>query len=212
MAIAQKAKKKEWKIIIKRSVRQYWVDQLRTELVGKTHNIWDTVENSVIEVGKATTKARMLTGTYILQVHKSKFNQAEIDTICPLCRTEDENLLHILTRCPAYTEERKKYYCPIKETVISRIGANAWQTHFNNIETIGKLIIDCQSLAICSNILPKDTNFLKELERATREYCYAVHVKRIHTMECIRVVFYGLCVLQPLIIILFIFYNYNFRF
>jgi methyl coenzyme M reductase subunit D len=48
-----------------------------------THNIWDTVENSVIEVRKATMKARMLTGTYILQVHKNKFNQAEIDTICP---------------------------------------------------------------------------------------------------------------------------------
>lgn len=65
-------KKKEWKIIIKRSVRQYWTVQLRTELAGKTtlgllchdclevgitHNIWDTVENSVIEVRKATTKA-----------------------------------------------------------------------------------------------------------------------------------------------------------
>ena len=33
------------------------------------------------------------------------------------------------------------YYSPIKEIVIGRIGANAWQTHFNNIETIGKLII-----------------------------------------------------------------------
>ena len=110
-------------VIIKRSIRQYWTDQLQNELTGKTtlsllchdcleventHNIWDTVENSVIEVRKATTKARMLTGTYILQVHKNKFNQAEIDTICSLCRTADENLLHILTRCPAYTEERKK--------------------------------------------------------------------------------------------------------
>ena len=163
-------KKKEWKIIIKRSIRQYWTDQLQNELpgkttlsllchdcleVGKTHNIWDTVENSVIEVRKTTMKARMLTGTYILQVHKNKFNQAEIDTICPLCRTEDENLLYILTRYPAYTEERKIYYSPIKETVFGRIGVNAWQTHFNNIETIGKLIIDCQSLALCTDILPK---------------------------------------------------------
>jgi hypothetical protein len=90
-----------------------------------------------------------------------------------------------LTRCPAYTEERKIYYTPIKETVIGRIGANAWQTHFNNIETIGKLIIDCQSLACCTDILPKDTTFSRELERATREYCYAVHVRRIYTVECI---------------------------
>ena len=120
----------------------------------------------------------MLTGTYILQVHR---NQADIHTICPLCRTEDENLLHILTRCPAYTEERKNYYCSIKETVTGMIGANALQTHFNNIETIGKLTIDCQSLAFCSYILPKDTNFLKELEKATGEYCYAVsREKNLH--------------------------------
>ena len=150
-----------------------------------THNIWDTVEHSVIEVRKATTKARMLTGTYIRQVHTNKFNQAKIHTICPLCRTEDDNLLHILTRCPAYTEERNILYCPIKEAEIGRIGANAWQTHFNNIETIGKLIIDCQSLAFNTDILPKDTNFHKEVERATREYCYAVHVRRIYTMKCI---------------------------
>ena len=143
----------------------------------------------------------MLTGTYILQVHKNKLNQAEEDTICPLCRTEDENLLHILTRCPAYTEERKIYYSPIKETVIGRIGANAWQTHFNNIETIGKLIIDSQTLAFCTDILPKNTTFFRELERATREYCYTVQVRRIYTMECIWVVLDGLCVLQPLIIL-----------
>ena len=80
-------KKKEWKIIIKRSIRQYWTDQLQNELTGKTtlsllchdclevgntHNIWDAVENFVIEVRKATTKARMLTGTYILQSSTQK--------------------------------------------------------------------------------------------------------------------------------------------
>jgi hypothetical protein len=41
------------------------------------------------------------------------------------------------------------------------------------------------------------------VERATREYCYAVHVRRIYTMKCIWVVLYGFCVLQPLIILLF---------
>jgi hypothetical protein len=41
------------------------------------------------------------------------------------------------------------------------------------------------------------------VERATREYRYAVHVRRIYTMKCIWVVLYGFCALQPLIILLF---------
>jgi hypothetical protein len=46
-----------------------------------------------------------------------------------MIRTEDENLLHILTRCSTYTEERKKYYCPIKETVIG-----------GSVQMLGRLI------------------------------------------------------------------------
>jgi hypothetical protein len=45
--------------------------------IGKTHNVWDTISNSVKDVRKAATKVRMLTGTYMLQTLKVKFNQAE---------------------------------------------------------------------------------------------------------------------------------------
>jgi hypothetical protein len=44
--------------------------------MGKTHIVWDSINNSVRDVRKAITKARMLTGTYMLQTLKSKFNQA----------------------------------------------------------------------------------------------------------------------------------------
>jgi hypothetical protein len=50
--------------------------------MGKTHIVWDLINNSVRDVRQAITKARMLTGTYMLQPLKSKFNQSEVDPTC----------------------------------------------------------------------------------------------------------------------------------
>jgi hypothetical protein len=58
--------------------------------MGKTHIVWDSINNSVRDVRKAITKARMLTGTCMLQTLKSKFNQAEVDPTCLICRLETE--------------------------------------------------------------------------------------------------------------------------
>jgi hypothetical protein len=35
--------------------------------MGKTHIVWNSINNSVRDVRKAITKARMITGTYMLQ-------------------------------------------------------------------------------------------------------------------------------------------------
>jgi hypothetical protein len=60
--------------------------------MGKTHIVWDSINNSVRDVRKAITKARMLTGTYMLQTLKSKFNQAEVDPTCPKKIPEEQTL------------------------------------------------------------------------------------------------------------------------
>jgi hypothetical protein len=41
--------------------------------IGKTHNVWDTISNSVKDVRKSATKVRMLTGIYMLQTLKVSF-------------------------------------------------------------------------------------------------------------------------------------------
>jgi hypothetical protein len=43
----------------------------------------------------------LLTGTYILQCNRSKFNQHEVNATCPLCQLEDEDTLHFLIKCIA---------------------------------------------------------------------------------------------------------------
>jgi hypothetical protein len=89
-------KKIEWKGIVKKSINTYWNTKLQLDCqsksslsllsttsleMGKTHIVWDSINNSVRDVRQAITKARMLTGTYMLQTLKSKFNQSEVDSV-----------------------------------------------------------------------------------------------------------------------------------
>jgi hypothetical protein len=51
----------------------------------------------------------------MLQTLKVKFNQAEVDPTCPICKLETEDLQHLLTSCPAYRNSRKSHFQNIKE-------------------------------------------------------------------------------------------------
>ena len=52
-----------------------------------------------MDVMRAITKVRILTGTYLLQSHRKKFKmEGAVDAICPLCCLEDEDLVHIERR------------------------------------------------------------------------------------------------------------------
>ena len=102
----------EWKNKVRTSISSYWSNKLRSDCeekstlnlfstenlnIGKNHKVWDTtfcISNSVKDIRKAATKVRMLTGTYMLQTLKVKFNQAEVDPTCPICKLETEDLQH----------------------------------------------------------------------------------------------------------------------
>jgi hypothetical protein len=115
----------EWKGIVKKSINTYWNTKLQQDCqsksslsllgttsleMGETHIVWDSINNSVRDVRKAITKARMLTGTYMLQTLKSKFNQSEVDPTCPICRLETETMTHVITSCPVYNEIGKEHF------------------------------------------------------------------------------------------------------
>ena len=73
--------------------------------VGLTHPVWDSVKSNRMDVKRVIIKAHMLTGTYLLQPHRKKFNIDSVsDATCPLCCLEDEVIVHMLTRCPALSE------------------------------------------------------------------------------------------------------------
>ena len=142
--------------------------------MGKTHIVWDSINNSVRDARKAITKARMLTGTYMLQTLKSKFNQAEVDPTRPICRLETETMTHVITSCPVYNEIRKEHFVKIKGTIITAIGFDSWKRNFNKKDIICQLVIDCQKLVV-TGLLPKNDDLIYDIETASKVLCHAIH-------------------------------------
>ena len=52
-------------------------------------------------------KLKLVTGTYILQVNRSAFNQNEIDPTCLMSKEEPETIDHFMIRCNALEEVRQ---------------------------------------------------------------------------------------------------------
>ena len=117
--------KEQCKYKVKCAVRNYWITELiqragdkstleRCRLpglqIGYTHPAWDSVQPDRINVMRAIVKVRMLTGTYLLESHKKKFNiDGAVEATCPWCRLEDEDIGHMLLRCPALRCVRNQY-------------------------------------------------------------------------------------------------------
>ena len=49
----------------------------------------------------------LLTGTFILQSNRARFNQNEVDPTCQLCYAESETLTHFLLKCRKLETVRK---------------------------------------------------------------------------------------------------------
>jgi hypothetical protein len=92
-------------------------------------------------------KARLLTGTYMLQAITSKYSAGKESAICKCCGIENEDITHFLLNCPALFQKRKLYHSQLKKSVINMIGIDKWNIQFSSTLNIVKLIIDCTFLA-----------------------------------------------------------------
>ncbi|MCG8113153.1 MAG: reverse transcriptase family protein [Candidatus Thiodiazotropha taylori] len=185
--------KNEWKATINRTVTKYWTDSLVRDscckstlrflstdniLGGRVHPVWRTTDNSVGDVRKAVIKARMLTGTYILQKNVHTFSQYRENPTCKLCKQQEEDLCHMLLYCPLLREDRKEPYTSFKNTVVRCIGAVAWQQSFSVSDSLVRLILDCTRF---SHMFSGED--LDCVERLSRNLCYKIHIKRLSLLR-----------------------------
>ena len=59
------------------------------------------------DVNRIAVKSKLLTGTYVLQTNRVKFNQNEVDPTCQLCKQDKETLHHFLITCTTLEDCRK---------------------------------------------------------------------------------------------------------
>ncbi|CAC5360622.1 unnamed protein product [Mytilus coruscus] len=182
----------KWKQTVRYAINTFWSNKFGslsrekstlirlctdTINIGEIRPVWKTATEIPGDTKKAITKARILTGTYRLQATKAKFNIGSTDPICPLCKLEEENFQHFLTRCPFLEGVRRTFYAPLKQAVIDKIGIDQWKTNFQNRETLTQLIVDCRKLV--GSTLPNDSNFLNTVESISRNLCDKLHQQRL---------------------------------
>ncbi|MCG8033679.1 MAG: endonuclease/exonuclease/phosphatase family protein [Candidatus Thiodiazotropha taylori] len=187
--------KDQWKIKTKCAIRQYWSEKLRLDAyekstlkycnipclqIGQTHHVWDSIESTRLEVRRGVIKCRIVTGTYIVQTLRSKFNQYQIDSTCPLCRAEDEDIEHMLLRCSALHSTRKEPFKKLKDYIVGITDINFWRSFFSNKENLIKLIIDCSQLTELQTVTNMD---ILTVERLSRNLCFALHTKRLNKLN-----------------------------
>ena len=51
------------------------------------------------DVPRIHTKAKIVTGSYVLQVNRASFNQNQVSPTCMLCKNENETVEHFMLRC-----------------------------------------------------------------------------------------------------------------
>jgi hypothetical protein len=67
-----------------------------------------------IAIMKASTKAKLLSGTYILQQTQSKFKKRQISAICLMCNSDIEDTPHFLIKCLSLEQTRQPFIDKIK--------------------------------------------------------------------------------------------------
>ncbi len=113
-----------WKKMVKLTIRNYWKEKLESKATTKTtlqriaqeRPTWEHVEMNPISVDRARLQSRFLTDTITLQYHRSKFYKE--DPTCRLCGLEDEDVKHMLMRCPSLSFTRQKSLKPVYKRIL----------------------------------------------------------------------------------------------
>ncbi|KAH3739502.1 hypothetical protein DPMN_046154 [Dreissena polymorpha] len=105
------------------------------------HNIWRSVLPVEHDVRKAEIKARVITGTYILQTNTAQYNKVKVSPTCLMCGNGDETLQHFLLDCEQLEGTRKIGINMLSEIIeeIHPLGLSL----FNTREDLTQFIMDC---------------------------------------------------------------------
>ena len=149
--------KQEWKNLLKKSFKQYWEKQWLTEhstkvslkylnikscKIGAVHPIWESVSNNVREVRRATIKAKLITGTYVLHGKGAAFNQYEVDGTCKLCSNGVGNRTHFLVLRRGLNPTREPHLQKITSFIREQLCTTSIPA-LTDIEWWSHLLLDC---------------------------------------------------------------------
>ncbi len=123
------------------------------------------------------TKLHIITGTYLLQAQRSRFNQFDVKPTCLLCNTESENREHFLTSCESLAGHRAIYTEQLSNILANNLDKSQTDRIMNSCEELTQLIMDCTTDTITS-VVPIPRKVTREIEQLTQRLIYALHLTR----------------------------------
>ena len=174
--------KLQWKHMCRKAINSFWTKQLVSDIktkktlkylpcyylrVDNTHQVWRTVDISVMDVKKAVVKARILTGTYILQKNRQTFSNGTVSSKCRHCHLEEEGLLHLVSRCPAFCRILADTISSLRDIIINYTNTDIWKEFFCDWTFVTKTIVCAGSLIV---VLPDLKNARDAIEKLSRDF------------------------------------------
>jgi hypothetical protein len=187
--------KDNWKLLVRRAVRNYWIHRITTDAEkkstleylninaydpGRLHPVWSSTNLNPHDIRRATAKVKILTGTYQLETRVAI--QRGTSAICSLCSETEETTTHFLLECPELQEVRSRHMAAIQESLEGLVGCSRAQEYMHDHTQLTHIILDA-SQNDWSNTL--ETQYLK-LEKHTRCLCYGLHNVRTVKMNAMK--------------------------
>ena len=125
----------------------------------------------------------MLIGDYLTySVRATQSGGSPICRCCPPQSPENEDILHILTKCEKYSDIRKRMLPEYQVLCLqskTRLNFDAVKC---NAKTLTQFILDPSSFNLENRVNVSDP-VLPSLFQLTRDYCNAIHTKRMNTLH-----------------------------
>ena len=181
-----------WKKAVNGKLVEYWKERLASETLKKTSlkfwnpnnieynvcsQIWARAGRDTVSVHKANIHVKLLSGTYILQKNKARFNQYEVSSLCPLCGIEPEDLVHFMLTCEKLEEARQPFITNLQKLITSHHGSH-WWTQLGDRDRV-QLILDNTKLTEINEPARM------QIWDISRGLCYILHSKRSAILDAL---------------------------
>lgn len=183
-----------WKSSVNTAIFSYWSEKLQTlkslygsliymnsdfVRLGKLHPVLQNSSGSARENTRFPVKLKIITGSYILQTNRAKFNGNEISSTCLLCGTDAETVEHFILICPVLDDVRN----PVLNQLIKEL-SEIVHTEWSNLTAVQRvqIIIDSSVLLGAGRIRLKD---LAGIEYQSRRLLYVLHTHRFRLLKSV---------------------------
>ena len=90
-------------------------------------------------IKKAGFKAKLMTGTYVLQSNRAKFNQYSVNQTCLLCGDDTEDMIHFLLKYQSLSETCDQFMEKISSILTEYQGIKEQKEVFKDFELLAAL-------------------------------------------------------------------------